>query len=56
MSCLRDRVCQRQAETRVGQRQESVRWRENDEEEGGIEGSMTKPGKKLFAKPSLFCF
>ena len=52
MSCLRVRVCQRQAETRVGQRQESVRWRENDEEEGGMEGSM----KKLFAKPSLFCF
>ena len=54
MSCLRVRVCQRQAETRVGQRQESVRWRENDEEEGGMEGSMKKLGKSSL--PSHRCF
>ena len=47
MSCLRVRVCQRQAETRVGQREESVRWRENDEEEGGMEGSMKSWRKAL---------
>ena len=33
-----------------------VGQRENDEEEGGMEGKHDKAGEKLFSKPSLLCF